>query len=55
MTETTSIAWIELGSIRTIVNFEAIVWKCSQMTEMIRMIKGYPRNHHSYSSNGECR
>ena len=27
------------------VNFE-VIWKCFQMTETIRTIKGYPRNHH---------
>ena len=32
------------------VNFE-VIWKCSQMTETIRMIKGYPRNHHYHSIN----
>ena len=30
------------------VNFE-VIWKCSQMTETIRTIKGYPRNHHYHS------
>ena len=32
------------------VNFE-VIWKCSQMTETIRTIKGYPRNHHYHSIN----
>ena len=32
------------------VNFE-VIWKCSQMTETIRMIEGYPRNHHYHSIN----
>ena len=37
------------------VNFEAPVWsdhiwKRCQITETIRTIEGYPRNHHSYSS-----
>ena len=35
------------------VNFKAIIWKCSQTTEMIRTIEGCPRNHHYYSSNRE--
>ena len=34
------------------VNFE-VIWKCSQMTETIRTIKGYPRNHHYHSINWE--
>ena len=54
-TETTSIAWIELSSIRTDrndgVNFEMIIWKRSQTTETIGTIEGYTRNHHYYSSN----
>ena len=32
------------------VNFEAIIWKCSQTTETIGTIEGYPTNVHSYSS-----
>ena len=35
------------------VNFEAIICKRSQRTEMIGTIEGYPRNHHFYSSNLE--
>ena len=35
------------------VNFEAIIWKRSQMTETIGTIEGYLRNHHFYSSNRE--
>ena len=34
------------------VNFEVIIWKCSQTTGAIGRIKGYPRNHY-YSSNWE--
>ena len=30
------------------VNFE-VIWKCSQITETIRTIRGYPRNHHYHS------
>ena len=45
--ETTLIAWIELSSMWT------IVWKRSQMTKTNGTIKGYPRNHHCYSSNRE--
>ena len=33
------------------VKFELIIWKHFQTTETIRTIEGYPRNHHSYSSN----
>ena len=32
------------------VNFE-VIWQCSQMTETIRTIKAYPRNHHYHSTN----
>ena len=35
------------------VNFEGIIWKCSQMTETIGTIESYPRCHHFYSSNRE--
>ena len=35
------------------VKFEANIWKCSQMTKTNGTIKGYPRNHHCYSSNRE--
>ena len=34
------------------VNFE-VIWKCSQMTETIRTIKGHPRNHRYHSINCE--
>ena len=33
------------------VHFE-VIWKCFQMTETIRTIEGYPRNHHYHSING---
>ena len=52
--ETTLIAWIELSFMWTYcVKFEANIWKCSQMTKAKETIKGYPRNHHCYSSNRE--
>ena len=53
MTETTSIDHLNrvefyLDDWEDHVNFE-VIQKCSQMTETIRMIKGYPRNHHYHS------
>ena len=55
MTETTSID--DLNRVELYpddpedrVNFE-VIWKCSQMTETIRMIDGYLRNHHYHSIN----
>ena len=33
------------------VKFEVIIQTGSQTTEIIGMIKGYPRNHHFYYSN----
>ena len=33
------------------VKFKAIIWKHSQTSATIGTIEGYPRKHHSYSSN----
>ena len=57
MTGMTLIPWIDLSSIPddrdNCVNFEAVIWKHSQMTETIGTVKVYPRNHHFNSSNQE--
>ena len=57
MTETTSIDRLNrvefyAGDWDDRVNFE-VIWKCSQMTETIRMIEAYSRNHHYHSINSE--
>ena len=55
MSETTSIDRLNRvefypDDCEDLVNFE-VTWKCSQMTETIRKIEGYPRNHHYQSIN----
>ena len=35
------------------VKFEVSIWKCSQTTKTKGTTKGYPRNHHCYSSTRE--
>ena len=57
MTGMTFIPWIDLSSILddqdNCVNFEVVIWKHFQMTEMIGTVKVYPRKHHFNSSNRE--
>ena len=55
MTETTSVDRLNrvefyVDHWEDCVDFE-VIWKCSQTTETIRTIEGYPRNHHYLSIN----